>query len=67
MENLSETFIVVYLFVSEELEKLLDGERIRKGGPLPKLTDAECITIFIVSEAIGIDTNIGTWHYINEH
>lgn len=67
MENLSETFIIVYLFVSEQLENLLDGERLRKGGPSPKLTDAECITIFIVSEAIGLDTNVGTWHYINEH
>ena len=55
------------LFVSAELDKLLDGERLRKGGNLPKLTDVECITIFIVSETIRIDTNIRTWHYINDH
>jgi len=67
MNNLSETIIFVYLFVSEHLELSLKGKRLRRGGPKPKLTDAECITIFVISEAIGIDTNVGAWHYINEH
>lgn len=67
MRPLSEIIICVYLTVEKELTNLLQGKTLRTSGKEPKLSDAECITIFIVAEAIGINTDVGVWKYFTEH
>ena len=67
MNNLSEIIISVYLTIEKELSNLLQGKVLRKSGKVPKLTDGECITIFVVAEALNINTEVGTWKYFKEH
>jgi hypothetical protein len=48
-----DTFIVsVFCLIDERLK----GERLRARGPRPKLSDAEILTIEVVGEFLGIDT-----------
>ncbi len=48
------TFIVaVFCLVDDRLE----GRRIRQRGPDPRLSDSEILTVEIVGEFLGIDTD----------
>jgi hypothetical protein len=48
------TFIVaVFCLIDDRLK----GRRIRQRGPAPKLSDAEVLTIELVGEFLGIDTD----------
>jgi hypothetical protein len=50
------TFIVsVFCLVDDQLK----GRCIRSCGPAPKLSDAEVLTIEVVGEFLGIDTDKG--------
>jgi hypothetical protein len=50
-----DTFIVsVFCLIDERLK----GELLRARGPRPKLSDAEILTIEVVGEFLGIDTEI---------
>lgn len=63
-----EDFIIwVYLCVAENLEICLEGKRLRSCGPHPKLSDAEAITMEIVGEYLGYDTDKQIWKYFKIH
>ncbi len=48
------TFIVgVFCLIDDRLE----GKRLRRRGPSPKLLDSEVITMEVVGEFLGIDTD----------
>jgi hypothetical protein len=58
------TFIVaVFCLVDDRLK----GERIRRRGPAPKLSDAEVLTIEIVGEFLGLDTDKAIRRYFRRH
>jgi len=58
------TFIVgVFCLLDDRLE----GERIRQCGPSPKLSDSEVITMEVVGEFLGIDTDKGIYEYFERH
>ena len=58
------TFIVgVFCLIDDRLE----GERIRQRGPSPKLSDSEVITMEVVGEFLGIDTDKGIYEYFKRH
>jgi hypothetical protein len=58
------TFIVsVFCLIDDRLK----GRRIRQRGPAPKLSDAEVLTIEIVGEFLGIDTDEAIFHYFRRH
>ena len=58
------TFIVgVFCLIDDRLE----GERIRSRGPAPKLLDSEVMTMEIVGEFLGIDTDKGIYSYFKRH
>ena len=40
---------------------------LRHKGPQPKLTDSEIITMEIVGEFLGFDTDVAIWHYFRSH
>jgi hypothetical protein len=58
------TFIVgVFCLVDDRLE----GERIRQRGPAPKLLDSEVLTMEIVGEFLGLDTDKGIYEYFKRY
>lgn len=63
-----EDFIIsVYCLVDEILKKLMDGRKLRQRGFKPGLSDSEMITMEIVAEFLGIDTDKGAWEYFCHH
>ena len=50
------TFIIAVFCLMDDF---LAGKRLRKRGPLPKLRDSEVLTIEVVGEFLGIDTESG--------
>lgn len=58
------TFLVrVYCLVDD----WLGDQRLRARGSQPKLSDAEVLTIEIVGEFLGIDTDSGLYRYFRRH
>ena len=58
------TFIVgVFCLIDDRLE----GKRIRQRGPAPKLSDSEVITMEVVGEFLGIDTDKTIYEYFRRH
>lgn len=58
------TFIVsVFCFIDDRLK----GHRIRQRGPAPKLSDSEVLTIEVVGEFLGINTDKGIYRYFRRH
>ena len=58
------TFIVaVFCLVDDRLK----GRRIRQRGPAPKLSDSEVLTIEIVGEFLGLDTDEAIFRYFRRH
>jgi hypothetical protein len=59
------TFIVsVFCLIDDRIKK---ERRIRRCGPTPKLSDAEVLTIEVVGEFLGIDTDKGIYCYFRRH
>ena len=42
-------------------------QRVRGKGFAPALSDSEVLTMEIVAEYRGIETDIGIWQYFREH
>jgi Transposase DDE domain len=61
--DLSTFIVAVFCLVDDRLK----GERIRRRGPAPKLSDAEVLTIEIVGEFLGLDTDKAIRHYFRRH
>jgi hypothetical protein len=61
--DLSTFIVAVFCLVDDRLK----GERIRRRGPAPKLSDAEVITIEIVGEFLGMDTDRAIRRYFRRH
>ena len=63
-----DTFIVaVYCAIDEELRDLAEHERWRTRGPRPCLADSEVLTMEVVGEYLGIDTDRGLYDYFRRH
>ena len=57
-----DTFIVaVFCAIDEELGELAERERWRTRGPRPRLADSEVLTMEVVGEYLGIDTDRGLY------
>jgi IS5 family transposase len=65
---LVEDFIItVYCLVDDLLNKDLNEIKLRKRGFEPALSDSEMITMEVVAEFQGIDTDKGAWEYFCNH
>jgi hypothetical protein len=62
--DLSTFIIGVFCLIDD---RLADGKRIRQRGPAPKLLDSEVITMEVVAEFLGIDTDKGIYSYFKRH
>ena len=64
---IDEFIISVYCCVEDLFNKLLGDCKLRQRGFAPKFTDIEVLTIEIVSEFLGIETDKQIWEYFKRH
>lgn len=65
--SLEDFIITVFCWVEEHIKTQLGGRRLRQRGFAPKLTDSEVITMEVVGEFLGLDTDVGIWKYFKRH
>jgi hypothetical protein len=61
--DLSTFIVAVFCLIDDRLK----DRRVRQRGPSPKLSDAEVLTIEVVGEFLGIDTDKALYHYFRRH
>ena len=61
--DLSTFIVAVFCLVDDRLQ----GRRLRQRGPDPKLSDSEVLTVEIVGEFLGIDTDKGIYLFFKRH
>jgi hypothetical protein len=61
--DLSTFIVAVFRLIDDRLK----GRRIRQRGPAPKLSDAEVLTMEIVGEFLGIDTDKAIFLFFRRH
>src|SRR3954467_1441265 len=63
-----ETLItVVFCLVDDFVRDLCRQRRLRQRGPAPVLADSEVLTVEIVGEFLGLDTDQGLYVYFRRH
>lgn len=65
--SMEDFIITVYCLIDELLKKQIGSDKLRKRGFNPALSDSEMITMEIISEFLGIDTDKGAWEYFSNH
>lgn len=64
---IEEFIISVYCCVENLFNKVVKGLKLRQRGFAPKFTDSEVLTIEIVGEFLGLDTDKNIWEYFKRH
>ena len=67
MFSTEDLIITVFCCVDDLWNQMTRGKKIRKGGFEPSLRDGEVITMEIVGEFLGIETDKGIWSYFRAH
>src|SRR3990167_1420331 len=63
-----ENFIITaYCLVDDVLKKLLGEQKLRQRGFKPRVSDSEMISMEVIAEFLGIDTDKGAWEYFCNH
>ncbi|MGA8163899.1 MAG: hypothetical protein WB791_02605, partial [Waddliaceae bacterium] len=57
----------IFCLVEDELNKVLQGKKLRQRGRVPNLTNGEVITMEIVGEFLGKDCDKTIWEYFKSH
>lgn len=65
--SLEDFIITVFCLVEENFHQVLESRKLRSRGFAPKLSDTEVITMEIVAEFLGVDTDKGIWSYFKNH
>jgi hypothetical protein len=65
--SIEDFIITVFCIIDDELEKLLDGKKLRQMGRHAQLTDSEVITMEVVGEFLGKDADKSIWEYFCSH
>lgn len=61
--DLSTFIVAVFCLIDDQLQE----RRIRSRGPTPKLSDSEVLTIEIIGEFLGFDTDKGIYLFFRRH
>lgn len=64
---LEDFMIYVFCCVEELMSEVCNRLKIRQRGFAPKLSDSEVITIEIIGEFLGLDTDKKIWEYFLQH
>ena len=65
--DLETLIIVVFCVVDDLVRDLCRERRLRQRGPAPVLADSEVLTVEIVGEFLGLDTDRGLHTYFRRH
>ena len=65
--KVEETIIGLYLIIENACREVMKGEKLRKCGRRPELTDAEILTIEIFGEIQGHHDDTAIWRYAKTH
>ena len=65
--SLEDCITWVFCWVDDSVKKIIGDQKLRKRGFQPALTDAEVITMEVVGEFVGFDTDKAIWSYFKEH
>ena len=63
----AEDFIIYVYCSVEDVSRTIITQPLRSRGFMPKLSDAELITMEIVGEFMGKDQDKGIWRYFRNH
>jgi hypothetical protein len=61
--DVSTFLVTVYCLIDDWFK----GQRVRQRGPAPRLSDSEVLTMEVVGEFLGIDTDSGLYAYFRRH
>jgi hypothetical protein len=64
--SIEDFIITTFCLIDDELQHATNRETLRGGGFEPKLFNSEMITMEIIAEFLGIDTDKGTWEYFRD-
>jgi hypothetical protein len=67
MFSIEYFIIAVFCKIDELLKEITTKHRIRSKGFEPALSDSEVMTMEIVAEYRGIETDVGVWQYFRDH
>jgi len=67
MFSIEYFIIAVFCKIDDLLQEVTKTHRIRTKGFAPSLSDSEVLTMEIVGEYQGIDTDTGIWQYFRNH
>ncbi len=65
--SLDDFIIRIYCLIDLTLKNLMSTQKLRQRGFEPHLSDSEIMTMEIVAEFLGIDTDKGAWEYFTQH
>jgi hypothetical protein len=65
--DLDRFMITVFCWIDDTLKAVFEGQRLRQRGPRPILTDAEALTMEVVSEYLGFSQDQALYHYFRRH
>lgn len=65
--DIEEYIITIYCLLDDLYQKCIVPIKIRKGGFEPKMSDVEVLTMEVVGEYLGIDTDKGIYEYFLTH
>jgi hypothetical protein len=65
--TLDHFIIAVYCWIAENIEACTGGKRLRGAGFPPSLPDAEALTIAVVGECLGLDSDKHIWLHFKRH
>ena len=64
---LEDFIITLFCWVEEHVNRLMGDQRLRQRGFAPKLTDGEVLTMEVVGEFLGLDTDQRIGPYFRQH
>ncbi len=56
---LEDFIIAIFCWIDDQFPLLTGGHRLRQRGVNPKLTDSEVISMEVIGEFLGLDTDRG--------
>lgn len=65
--SIEDFIITVFCLIDDELKKMLQGRKLRQRGPAPGLDDSEILTMEIVGEFLGKNSDKAIWEYFKGH
>ncbi|QBD75808.1 IS982 family transposase [Ktedonosporobacter rubrisoli] len=65
--NLDDFIITCFYWIDEMMPSILEGRRLRRRGPQPKLTDSEVLTMEVVGTYLGLNQEKRLLNFFRQH